>query len=257
MTSGIPVSVWVPVLLTAALLPFGGALTVAVSGRYARVDRWWRLATGVGLVLALCGGTVCALALLDIGLGRPKPSVTQPLIALLFIILLVAGPIAVLRMPSLRQALASRAGLTLLALTHLVRVLGLVFLVLHSRDLLPAHFAYPAAWGDVLAAVLAPAAAWAVWFHYPEVLRPGSPWRKGVIAFNVIGLLDHAYAIGSGLATAPGIWQLIHTTPTTAVFAGLPMVLFPVFLVPYADLLHVIMLMLVLRPHAADAGRAS
>lgn len=253
MISGIPASVWLPVLLTAALLPFGGALTVAAAGRYAGVHRWGRLAAGVGLVVAVWGSVVCALALLDIGLGQPKRSITQPLIALLFVLPLLAGPIAVLRIPSLRRALSSRAGLALMAMTHLVRVLGVVFLVLHARGLLPTHFAYPAAWGDVLAAVLAPAAAWAVWFHQGDVLRVGSPWRRGFIAFNVVGLLDHAYAVGAGVTTAPGIWQLIHTDPSTAIFAGLPMVLFPAFMVTYADMLHVIMLVLVLRPAVARA----
>ncbi|MFQ5692649.1 MAG: hypothetical protein ACE5IM_06355 [Nitrospinota bacterium] len=95
-------------------------------------------------------------------------------------------------MPPLR-ARPRAAALTPLLLLHGFRHVGLVFLVggVVSPALAPS-FAVPAAYGDLLAAVLALLALWA--------LRLGSPLALPLVwIFNVEGTLDLLYAIYQGL----------------------------------------------------------
>jgi hypothetical protein len=219
----------------------GGYCAVAAGGLGGKVSHWARLAVGVALGLLAWGALGSTLAVLKIGWGAPY-RFTAPLVLAAFLAPLVIGPLGVRRAGRLRAALTNRAGLSVLALLHLARVLGLVFLPLHASGELPAHFAYPAAWGDVASALAAPLAAWAAWFHYDRLGDPGSPWRRVFIGFNLLGLADHLYAVGAGIGTFPGPIQLVHTSPSTAVFAALPMILFPIYLVPFVDIGHLIML---------------
>jgi hypothetical protein len=193
------------------------------------------------LGLLVWGALGSTLAVLKIGWGAPY-RFTALLVLAAFLAPLIIGPLGVRRAPRLRSALTNRAGLSVLPLLHLPRILGLVFLPLHARGELPGHFAYPAAWGDVASALAAPLAAYAAWFHYDELRYPRSPWRQVFIGFNLLGLADHLYAVGAGIGTFPGPTQLVHSNPSTAVFAALPMVLFPIYLVPFVDMGHLIML---------------
>jgi hypothetical protein len=136
----------------------GGYCAVAAGGLGGKVSHWARLAVGVALGLLAWGALGSTLAVLKIGWGAPY-RFTAPLVLAAFLAPLVIGPLGVRRAGRLRAALTNRAGLSVLALLHLARVLGLVFLPLHASGELPAHFAYPAAWGDVASALAAPLAA--------------------------------------------------------------------------------------------------
>lgn len=144
--------------------------------------------------------------------------------------------------PRLRAALATRAGLWRLAAVETGRTIGVVFLFLHHRGDLPGLFAYPAAWGDVLIGVTAPAAAWVVFSHFDELVQAGSRWRRLFVAWNVVGIADMVMALGLGVAHFPGVLQLVGGTPDTTMFAQFPMALFPAFLVASATAGHFIML---------------
>jgi len=92
------------------------------------------------------------------------------------------------------QRLGWRRALEPLLLLHSFRHIGLLFLASGAvKTSLPAAFAGPAAWGDLLAAVLAFVALFA--------LRTGRAWAPlGVWIFNIEGSLDLLYAVTQGVA---------------------------------------------------------
>jgi len=90
------------------------------------------------------------------------------------------------RLPTLEP----RAVLTPILLLHAFRHLGLMFLAPGATySGVPPQFAYPAAFGDLLAALLALAAI-------PAVLKGARTARALVWTFNVLGSVDLIAAIG-------------------------------------------------------------
>ncbi len=114
------------------------------------------------------------------------------------------------------------------ALFHTTRLIGAVFLVYHAQGLLPARFALPAGWGDITVALAAPLAVWA--------LGTSTDWgRRLFVAWNYLGLLDFAVAVGMG-AVAPLL--LGPAGAGMAAIRQLPLVLIPAFAVPLLIMLH-------------------
>jgi hypothetical protein len=105
----------------------------------------------------------------------------------------------------------------------------------------------------VAIALTAPVAAWAAWYREAEIRRPGSRWRRAFIGWNVLGLLEHAVAVGLGILHFPGYLQVFDGEPSTVAFAELPLMLFPAYMVPFACLLHLVMIDVVRRPPAVVA----
>lgn len=107
------------------------------------------------------------------------------------------------------------------------RVLGLVFVVLASRNELPAVFALPAGWGDFFIGISAPLVA---------LLWSGGR-RSGKVVFvlwNVLGMLDLLMAVSLGILAAtiqPG-------AITMAPIRVFPLSLIPTFAVPLSFMLH-------------------
>jgi hypothetical protein len=137
--------------------------------------------------------------------------------------------------PSLR-ARSRRDALRPILLLHAFRFIGLAFLIpgVVSPEL-PSAFARPAAYGDLLTAVLALLSL--------AILR--STWGvKFVWVFNLVGSFDllHAFYEGSqtGVGTAPG-WQ------GAAYFI-------PTLLVPLLLITHGLVFRLLLRPDAAKTN---
>ena len=98
-------------------------------------------------------------------------------------------------------ALAGRdlkTAVTPFLLLHATRYIGLVFLVhgVTSEPLDP-RFAHPAAYGDLLAAVLALIALLAVRLEWPVSIAL-------VWIFNVVGTVDLLYAVTQGMRFVPG-----------------------------------------------------
>jgi hypothetical protein len=109
-------------------------------------------------------------------------------INLLFSTLVFAVAARVYLIPLLPR-LSPQALLPPVLLLHALRHLGLMFLAPGATyPDMPARFAYPAALGDLLAALLALAAI-------PAVFRGGRPARFLVWAFNVEGSVDLIAAI--------------------------------------------------------------
>ncbi|WP_026736353.1 hypothetical protein [Fischerella sp. PCC 9605] len=118
---------------------------------------------------------------------------------------------------------------------QIYRIIGIVFLPLMVLDILPAYFAIPAGYGDLITGLLAPLVAYWVW-------KQGNGWRYLAILWNAIGLLDLAIAVGIGSGILYS--NLSHTLfnekiLVTQPFAYFPLSLIPLFVVPIATVLHI------------------
>ena len=113
---------------------------------------------------------------------------------------------------------------------HAIRLpIGVYFLVLESNRVLPAAFASPAGWGDIL--VGATAIPLAVFCCPP--LTSGR--RTALLLWNVAGLLDILGVLGNGL-------RLFIGNPGFAEpFTSLPLSLLPTFVVPLVVVTHVLL----------------
>ncbi len=128
-----------------------------------------------------------------------------------------------------------------LILIQVPRIGGYVFLVLMEQGLLPAMFAIPSGYGDIIVGLSAPIVA----FFYLKKTR----WaRKLAIAWNVVGIIDLAIAISFGIGLVfPEPFQIIPTSPTTELMTTFPLVMVPAFAVPLGMMLHILSLRLLLK----------
>jgi hypothetical protein len=113
------------------------------------------------------------------------------------------------------EALPAASALTVLVVVHAYRFIGLAFLVPGVvSTALPAGFARPAAYGDLIAAVLAVVAVLALRAHLTGALLL-------VWVFNVWGTADLLYALVKGnrllAKEGPGPFGAAFYIPTVAV----------------------------------------
>ena len=130
------------------------------------------------------------------------------------------------------RGLVRRVPMTALVGLHIVRVLGITFVLLYSAKRLPAPFAPVAGWGDILVGLLA----------IPLVLRmsrgAGELPKGAILLWNVLGVADLVTAVTLGATSTPGPLQLFHGEPSAAIMTNLPWVLIPCFLVPSFLFVH-------------------
>jgi len=148
----------------------------------------------------------------------------------------VALPIAVLcivvaRTQALREEF-HRVPLWLLVGVHVVRLLGISFIILYTAGRLPAPFASAAGWGDIFVGATALPVAW---FAY----RRPTNVRSMIWIWNVIGIADLINAVGLGVISSPGPQRLIFAEPSSAIMTTLPWLLIPGFLVPLLFAVHI------------------
>ena len=148
----------------------------------------------------------------------------------------VALPIAVLcivvaRTQALREEF-HRVPLWLLVGVHVVRLLGISFIILYTAGRLPAPFASAAGWGDIFVGATALPVAW---FAY----RRPTNVRSMIWIWNVIGIADLINAVGLGVISSPGPQRLIFVEPSSAIMTTLPWLLIPGFLVPLLFAVHI------------------
>lgn len=157
------------------------------------------------------------------GLGTPGlgVAVVAPLVALI---------VVVLRSASLRLAMRE-IPLAMLVGVHVIRILGVYFLVLYAQDRLPAPFAPLAGWGDTITGLAAIPLAW--W-----LARGKTAARPLLWLWNSFGLLDLVMAIGLGAVSTPGPLQLITASPGTTMMTTLPWLIIPAFIVPLLAAIH-------------------
>ena len=134
------------------------------------------------------------------------------------------------------REITHKLDLRLLTSLQAWRVLGGMFLVLYLHGLLPGMFAWPAAVGDLIVGIYAPFVAIAITNHTKH-------WPHHVFALSVIGLLDFAWALGTGLLSSSSPLGLLAGTVTTDLMQRLPLSLIPTFLVPLWIVFHIISLL--------------
>jgi hypothetical protein len=139
--------------------------------------------------------------------------------------------LAVARTRWLREAF-HRVPLWTLIGVHTVRILGIMFLLLHAAGRLPAPFAPVAGWGDIFVGMTAPIVAW-------RAYRDGANARPLIWLWNVIGTLDLIAAVGLGVISSPGPLRLIFSEPGSGIMTTLPWLLIPGFLVPLLFATHI------------------
>lgn len=124
---------------------------------------------------------------------------------------------------------------------HLVRFVGVVFLILVRRGVLPPEFA-PIGWGDTIAAL----GAVALLVGRPRLSTAVGWWA--VFVWNCIGLADMLLLIVTGVRlglAAPGQFAL---------FRQLPFGLLPTFFVPLIVASHVFLFMRLFARRSASAA---
>ncbi len=131
---------------------------------------------------------------------------------------------------SLRSLLTNQRHLLRL---NVWRLEGIVFLLLMHHRQMPALWALPAAIGDIAVGTTA--------FWVAQRLATPSG-RHVAVVFNLFGLTDLMVAVGLGMMTNVGPFQIFHTVPTSELVTHFPLVVVPAFLVPLACALHVISL---------------
>jgi len=115
------------------------------------------------------------------------------------------------------------------------RIFGGMFLVAWSRGSLSGTFALPAGTGDVLVGLLALPTAYFLYAGAPAA-------RSAAVAWNILGLVDFAIAIGIGILSSPGPLQRIVPDTPNAQLGTFPTVMIPAFAVPSSILLHALSL---------------
>ena len=162
-----------------------------------------------------------ALHLFDSALRRIGVSVA--LAAGVPVILFFAWLAASQRFRKFELSLSARV----LTLLQTFRVVGVVFVILEARQLLPARFAISAGYGDIFIGATA-------WFAATRLAKPGN--RALFILWQILGIADLVSAVALGVTA--GFFQA--SGPTMQLMTVLPLSLIPTFLVPLFLMFHVI-----------------
>jgi hypothetical protein len=113
--------------------------------------------------------------------------------------------LAATRIPVVARILAAPGTPARLALPHMLRVVGVTFLLVMAQGHLPASFALPAGLGDIAAGLAAPFVA----------RRLAHGGRIRAVWFNLFGILDLVVALGIGFLAGLGPWRPLEVTPST------------------------------------------
>jgi hypothetical protein len=194
---------------------------------------------GAWFVLVLAIGATGALDPVR-GIGVPGLGLT------------VAAPVAALAAAffAFRPIRNAMLGIPLPALVavNAIRILGVIFLILHAARELPAPFAPSAGWGDIFAGATALPVAW-------SIARFGAPARALALIWNTIGIADLVNAVALGALSAPGPLQVFAGPPSSALMITLPWLLIPGFLVPALMFIHVVIFYRLAKTEAAAPAR--
>jgi hypothetical protein len=175
-------------------------------------------------VAALLVWFLAALAAGATGLvARMQPPLPQALLISLTALTLIAT----VAVPAVKTWVDALPLESLVAL-HLARFVGIYFLVLYGRGLLPFEFAVLGGWGDI---AVATAALALLVFAQPLAARP-----RLVFAWNVVGLFDIVFVVLTAV-------RLTSRDPhSMGRLLLLPLSLLPTFLVPLIVASHILIL---------------
>jgi hypothetical protein len=144
----------------------------------------------------------------------------------------IAVALTIVTLLVVRLSLAARTALHQLGpgplvVFHATRIaVGIYFLVMGARGVLPREFTTPAGWGDIIVGI---AAIWVLL----RCLPVRTPWqRMAFLVWNVAGLLDILGVLGNGV-------RLYTKDPSFAdPFMSLPLAILPTFVVPIVIVSH-------------------
>lgn len=192
----------------------------------------------VPVVIAFGGWFFIALALgrLELLRGAPPAAVGGAVVSLVLLQLVA------FRRWDIFRAWALSADLRLPVLVHLLRLVGISFLVLHAQGRLPGDVALAAGWGDIAVAALAPAMA--------MMLGSGSRsgrWIAGL--WNLAGLAHILIVVSTAV-------RLGFDDPRIgATITSLPHVLLPLFVVPLLIASHLLIALRLYRGRSGESRR--
>lgn len=184
--------------------------------------------TAAGVLLGWLG---LSIALAAAGAYEARPYRIFPYIALAINLPILIGGIAMWRSARLREIVNLIPPSWLIAF-QAYRGQGGLFLLLSGLGLLPAAFAIPAGFGDVFVGATAIMVAAAFAANHP--LR-----RPLAVIWNWLGILDLVVAVTCGFLSAPGPLQALALGQPNYLVGQYPLVLIPIFLVPFSILLHI------------------
>lgn len=153
-----------------------------------------------------------------------------PNVGLIFVPIIVG--ITILAKSATFQKIVDNTSQPWLVGVQVTRVMGVVFLVLYARGLMPAEFALPSGIGDVIIGATAPFVALILFLNQ-------SLGRKIAIVWNIVGFLDLVLAIILGFATSPTPYQFLALDNPNNFLFDFPLALIPTFAVPLSLLLHI------------------
>lgn len=196
------------------------------------LDAITRIRVWLAIALPLTAWLAIVSRLAVDGAFRPGPGVPALPVAI-FLPVLIGLPL-LLRSKRIGALLDATPASWLVGL-QVYRIFGGIFLVAWSRGGISGTFALPAGTGDVLVGLLALPVAY--------LLHAGVPAaRRIAVAWNILGLVDFAIAIGIGILSAPGPLQVIIPDGPNAQLGTFPTVMIPAFAVPSSILLHLLSL---------------
>lgn len=187
-----------------------------------------RLAIWLALVLPFTAWLIAIWILAVGGAFLPRPGV--PSVPLAIFVPVIVGLVVLLRSKRVAALLDATPPAWLVAL-QVYRVFGGIFLVGWARGSLSSVFALPSGIGDMLVGLLALPVAY--------YLHTGARYgRRLALAWNILGLVDFAIAITTGILSAPGPLQLLPPDRPNTQFGTFPTVMIPTFVVPSSILFH-------------------
>jgi hypothetical protein len=189
-----------------------------------------RTAQRVTYSAILAGWFVVVVILAAAGALQYEHGIGTPGVGLAVVVPIGLMWLALMRVRSLRDKL-DHAPLATVVGVHVVRVLGVSFLILRASHRLPAPFAPVAGWGDIITGIAAIPVAWLVY-------RQAQGWRGALIAWNLFGLADLVAAVSLGVLSSPGPLRRIFAEPGTGLMSTLPWLLIPGFIVPLLAMTH-------------------
>ncbi len=218
------------VLITAAMIQAGVCAWLLLSAALARlplaprVKRNWRL--GAGFLLA--AWLVVRLAL---QFYPPGGRVLGAKGTVAFVVFgMAAGTLPLWISPTFRQIIRAMPQTWIIAF-HAGRVIGGAFLTLADMKLLPPEFALPAGYGDVTVAVLALPVAY--------LLAANKPYaRPAAIAWNLLGILDFAVALVTGVTYIPPFVRQPAVSGASTAYVNYVLII-PAYGVPIMSLFHI------------------
>jgi hypothetical protein len=207
-----------------------------------------RYTTAAALSAALIGWLAIAQYLGSANSYFATTDTAVPTVLFGLLIPLIAAA-AALRLSGSVASLVSAIPLPWIVAAQVFRVGGGIFLVLWADGRLPWQFALPAGIGDVTTGAVAVVVA-------ASLAQKAAGARRATLAWCLFGIADLVVAIAMGAMTSPGRAHLFAIEAPNLLISSYPLVMIPTFAVPFALMLHGLVLWRLRRETAATSRLA-